>query len=121
MILGKGKYRNVLTVALIAILLFNYANVSLFWHWHKIGTVSVAHSHFYGKTHGTGSSSCSHTPGEFLIIDLICHAAYTSDALPAIHLERRDVLECVLTAPVVPEEEFDIAESLSLRGPPALV
>ena len=121
MILGKGKYRNVLTMALVAIMLFNYANVSLFWHWHKFGSFSVAHSHFCGKAHGTGHSSGNHTPGQFLIIDMICHAAYTADTLPAFHLERMDVLECVLAAPVVPEVGHAFAETLSLRGPPVLV
>ena len=121
MILGKGKYRNGLTMALLAIMLFNYANVSLFWHWHKIGSASVVHSHIYGKAHGTGPASGNHTPGQFLIIDMICHAAYTADAVPDFHLERMDVLEGVLAAPKVLEKEFSFVHHLSLRGPPALV
>ncbi len=121
MTLGKGKYRNVLTMALVAIMLFNYANVSLFWHWHKIGRISIVHSHIYGKAHETGSSSGNHTAGQVLIINMICHTAYTADALPAFHLEREDKLECVLAVPVVQEKEISFVPCLSLRGPPALV
>ena len=77
---GKGKYRNVLTVVFIAIMLFNYANATLFWHCHRIGSASVVHSHIYGKSHGTGNSTGGHTPGQLQIIDVICHALYTADA-----------------------------------------
>lgn len=120
MTLKRGKYRNVLTVAFIAIMLFNYANASLFWHCHKIGDISVVHSHIHGKSHGTGNSTGGHTAGQLQIIDVICHAAYTADAVPEIHLERQDVLCCILAAPAVPEERHTFAASFSLRGPPAL-
>lgn len=108
-------------MAFVAIMLFNYANATLFWHCHKIGNCSVTHSHIYWKTHGTGESSGGHTPGELQIIDVICHAVYTADIIPEIYLERVDVLEWVLASPVLPEEGYVFSEILSLRGPPRLV
>ena len=118
---GKGKYRNVLTVVFIAIMLFNYANATLFWHCHRIGSASVVHSHNYGKSHGTGNSTGGHTPGQLQIIDVICHATYINDAVPDIRLERTDVLECILATPVVLEMGHVFAETPLLRGPPELV
>lgn len=116
-----SKYRNVLTMAFVAIMLFNYANATLFWHCHKIGDYSIFHSHIYWKTHGTGESSGGHTPGQLQIIDVVCHAVFTADAIPDIHLYRVDVFENVLIQPMVSEVERGFSEILSLRGPPRLV
>ncbi len=79
------------------------------------------HSHIYWKTHATGSSDGGHNAGQIQIIDLICHAVYTADDMPVIHLERFDVLECVFRDVTVPEVSLVHPSILSLRGPPSLV
>ena len=119
--MGKGGYRKALTVAFVAIAFFNYANATLFWHCHIIGSASVTHSHIYWKTHTSGDPTGGHTPGQIQIIDVICHAVYTADVIQEILLDRIDVLERELADPVVTEEEWGFAEVLSLRGPPRLV
>ena len=121
MIPGKGKYRNALTVVFIAIMLFNYANATLFWHCHRIGSMEVVHSHIHGSAHTAGNGSGGHTTGQLQIIDVICHALYIADAVSEIHLERLDVLYGVMLAPDCLQEEHDFTESISLRGPPSLV
>ena len=108
-------------MAFAVIMLFNYANATMFWHSHVIGGASIMHSHIYWKTHTTGNSDGGHTSDQIQIIDLICHAVYTADAIPEIHLERFDVLECVLQEMVVSEVCSIHSSHLSLRGPPSLV
>lgn len=108
-------------MVLSAIVLLNYANATLFWHCHKIGSVTVTHSHIYWKTHTTGDPTGGHTSGQIQIIDVICHAVYTAQTMPGIHLERIDVLESVLDSPDVQDEELGFTRILSLRGPPRLV
>lgn len=107
-------------MAFVAIMLFNYANATLFWHCHRIGRASVAHSHIYWKTHTTGDPTGGHTSAEIQIIDIVCSAVYTDDIIPAFHLERMDVLECVLVEPAVSWEIVGFKDVDSLRGPPSL-
>ena len=83
--------------------------------------MEVVHSHTHGSSHTAGNDSGGHTTGQLQIIDVICHALYTADAVPEIHLERQDVLYGVLQVPDCLQEEHDFSESLSLRGPPSLV
>jgi hypothetical protein len=118
---SRGKYRNILTMVFIAIMLFNYANATMFWHCHRIGSSSVVHSHIYWKTHTTGDSCGGHTQEQLQIIDIICHAVYTADIIPEIHLDRFDVLEYVFQEGTIPEICPVHSDILSLRGPPQLV
>ena len=116
-----NRYHNVLTMAFTVIMLFNYANATMFWHSHVIGGASIMHSHIYWGDHATGDPTGGHTPGEIQIIDLICHSAYTADIIPEIHLERFDILEFVSHEEAVPEISPAYSTILSLRGPPVLV
>ena len=119
--LRNDRSRNLLTMAFAVIMLFNYANATMFWHSHVIGGASIMHSHIYWKTHATGNSDGGHTSDQIQIIDLICHAVYTDDIFTEIHLERFDVFECVLQEVVFTEVSTVHSSLLSLRGPPALV
>ena len=119
--LRNDRSRNILTMVFAVIMLFNYANATMFWHSHVIGGASIMHSHIYWKTHATGNSDGGHTSDQIQIIDLICHAVYTADVIPEIHLERFDVLERVMQDVAVSEVSQVHSRILSLRGPPALV
>ena len=117
----KGRYRNILKVAVLVTMLFNYANATMFWHCHKIGGATIMHSHIYWKAHVSGNSDGGHTQEQIQILDIICHSASTAGTMPGIQLERIDVLECVFQDEAVPEVCPVHADILSLRGPPALV
>ena len=119
--LRNNRSRNLLSMAFAVIMLFNYANATMFWHSHMIGGASIMHSHIYWKSHPTGNSDGGHTSDQIQIIDLICHAVYTIDNMSEIHLERYDVLECVFQEGTVPGISQVHSRILSLRGPPALV
>ena len=121
MILGKEKNKYLISLALIAISLFNYANANLFWHCHRMEGASIVHSHIYGKNHGTGDTSGGHTPGQIQIIDIIFHSVFTADAVPEFHLERLDVLNYILQVPLVLRVVFGFSDFQSLRAPPVLV
>ncbi len=115
------RSRNILTIAFVVMMLFNYANATMFWHCHKIGGSSIMHSHIYWKTHTSGNSDGGHTTGQIQILDIICHSDCTSGTIPEIHLERFDVLEYVFQDEIVPVVSTDHSSTLSLRGPPSLV
>lgn len=117
----NNRSRNILTIAFIVMMLFNYANATMFWHCHKIGGSSIVHSHVYWKTHTAGNSDGGHTSGQIQILDIICHSDCTAGIIPETHLERFDVLEYVFQGETVPEVFADHSSTLSLRGPPSLV
>ena len=118
--LRNDRSRSILTMVFAAVMLFNYANATMFWHSHVIGGASIMHSHIYWKTHATGNSDGGHTSDQIQIIDLICHAVYTADVIPEIHLERVDVLESVIQDVAILEDSQVHSRILSLRGPPSL-
>ena len=104
----------------IGILLFNYVNSTMFWHSHIVDGRVITHSHIFWKNHGTGNSDGGHTPGQFKILDLICHTVCTATVVDLVLPERFDVLEYVF--------QESLAEGIArcprhctvLRGPPAV-
>lgn len=110
-----------MTIFLIAMLIFNYVNTTMFWHCHLVDGQIIFHSHIYGKSHHTGNSDGGHTRGQLQFLDYISHTLFTDSVIPDVHVGFYEVLLC----------EFRPADDSSLslgffsralqRGPPSMV
>ncbi|MBR0255620.1 MAG: hypothetical protein IJQ69_06860 [Bacteroidales bacterium] len=119
-ILHNRYFRSGMMMLCIFVFLFGYVNSSMFLHSHRVHGTVVLHSHISGKAHRSDHSAGGHTAAQFLLLNIVNHAAYTEEAFEVFELEPFCPLEAVMA--VLPASAVTVAEWLhpSLRAPPVL-
>ena len=94
----------------------------MFWHCHLIDGRIITHSHVYWGDHAGASFQGAQNPGKLQLLDILSHIVYTDKAVLEFNISRIEVLENVAPVPeVVAFVDISPANSLDLRGPPALI
>lgn len=119
--LGNTKLKSLTSAIFVGILLFNYVSSTMFWHSHIIDGQIVIHSHIYGDGHSRNNSDGGHSYGQLKLLDILSHTVCTDTVIPDISITRIDVLEYVFQESPVLSHGISPANSIDLRGPPALI
>ncbi len=70
MVRNKNIFGPLITGVLLVLYVATTANATMFWHGHRIGDATIAHSHFHGTAHHSTPDG-GHSTTELLTIALI--------------------------------------------------
>jgi hypothetical protein len=73
--MGKNWYHKIINILLLAIFLFYFGSVTLFYHCHTVDGVTIVHSHFYldGDTASSDTSTNTQHKHSSAELHLISH------------------------------------------------
>ncbi|MFI3258612.1 MAG: hypothetical protein R3Y16_00785 [Rikenellaceae bacterium] len=104
--------------ALLLIFVANYANITLFGHYHVVDGVTIVHSHFHTADHTNNEDNGGHSSNELTLIKILSNFVAVAQS-SQIEIDRSvsdlHVLFSVKSEPAIAGELYSLP---LLRAPP---